>query len=84
MPLDPALLEILVCPETHQPLCEVDADSLASLNQRVQEGSLITTGGKVVTEPLEGALVRSDSALAYPIRSGIPILLIDEAIQLIS
>ena len=39
-------------------------------------------GGEAVKAPLEGALVRSDGQRAYPIRDGIPRLLIDEGIPL--
>ena len=51
-PIDPKLLEILVCPLTHVPL-RYDAAR--------QE------------------LVSDQAKLAYPIRDGIPIMLIDEA-----
>ncbi|HEX8294843.1 MAG TPA: hypothetical protein VF593_00965 [Chthoniobacteraceae bacterium] len=33
-----------------------------------------------IEPPLEGALLREDGAMLYPIRSGIPILLAEEAI----
>lgn len=51
-PIDPKLLEILVCPLTKTPL---------TYNQKNQE--FISTKAK----------------LAYPIREGIPIMLIEEA-----
>ncbi len=55
MPLDPKLLEILVCPLTKGPLT-VSADR--------QE------------------LISWSALLAYPIRDGIPIMLVDEAREL--
>ncbi|MCA2999609.1 MAG: Trm112 family protein [Burkholderiales bacterium] len=55
MPLDPKLLEILVCPLTKGPLT-VSADR--------QE------------------LISWSARLAYPIRDGIPIMLVDEAREL--
>ena len=51
-PVDPKLLEILVCPLTKGPL-RYDADA--------QE------------------LISEKARLAYPIRDGIPIMLVDEA-----
>lgn len=52
--IDPALLEILVCPLTKAPL---------TYDRAAQE------------------LVSEKAGLAYPIRDGIPILLVDEARQ---
>lgn len=50
--VDPRLLEILVCPQTHMPL-RYDADR--------QE------------------LISDAANLAYPIRDGVPIMLVEEA-----
>jgi len=55
VPLDPRLLEILVCPLTKGPL-EYDAAA--------------------------GELVSRRAGLAYPIRDGIPIMLVEEARKL--
>ena len=51
-PLDPRLLEILVCPLTKAPL---------TYDRAAQE------------------LISVEAGLAYPIRDGIPIMLVDEA-----
>ena len=53
--VDPKLLELLVCPQTHTPL-EYDAE----------KNELISRAAK----------------LAYPIRDGIPIMLVEEAREL--
>jgi uncharacterized protein len=80
--IDPGLLKILCCPETHQPVTEADAALVAQLNGRVAAGTLKNAGGKAVTDKLDGALVRSDRSVAYPIRNRIPILLVEEAIPI--
>ena len=80
--IDPGLLNILCCPETHQAVTEADAALVLKLNERVAAGSLKNRGGKVLTEKLDGALLRSDRTMAYPIRNRIPIMLIEEAIPL--
>lgn len=54
-PVDPKLLEILVCPLTKGPL---------------------------IYDRTGGELVSVQAGLAYPIRDGIPIMLIDEARRL--
>jgi uncharacterized protein YbaR (Trm112 family) len=78
--IDPDLLKILACPATHQPLTEADASALAALNERVQAGGCKNVGGEEVTDALDGALVREDGTIAYPVRDTIPVLLVDEGI----
>ncbi|GBR77249.1 Trm112 family protein [Acidiphilium acidophilum] len=51
-PIDPRLLEVLVCPLTKGPL---------------------------VYDRAQGELISTQAGLAFPIRDGIPIMLIDEA-----
>lgn len=52
MNLDPALLEILVCPDCH---------------------------GTLAVDESAHELVCTSCRLAYPVRGGIPVLLVDEA-----
>jgi uncharacterized protein YbaR (Trm112 family) len=81
--IDPALLKILCCPETHQPVSEADASLVADLNHRIASGSLKNRAGKSVGDKLDGGLLRQDRQWIYPIRNRIPIMLIEEAIPLI-
>lgn len=80
--LDRELLDILVCPETKAPVHLADEAMLERVNRDVSAGRLSTRGGEKVEEPLEGGLVREDGKVLYPIREGIPIMLIDEAVVL--
>ncbi len=80
--IDPGLLQILCCPETHQPVQEADASFVAELNGRIASGATKNRSGKTVTEKVDGALVRKDGQVAYPIRNRIPIMLVEEAIPL--
>jgi uncharacterized protein len=80
--IDPGLLKLLRCPETRLPVTEADATLVADLNQRVAAGTLKNGGGKAVTDKLDGALLRSDRAVVYPIRNRIPLMLVEEAIPL--
>ena len=80
--IDKDLLQILACPESHQPLAEAEAALLAKINDRIAAGQAKNRAGATVQEKLEGGLVRQDGTLVYPIREGIPVLLIDEGIPI--
>lgn len=80
--IDATLLDILVCPETKQPLRVADEALLAELNAAIEGGSVSNRGGASVSDALVEALVREDGALLYPVRDDIPIMLVDESIPL--
>jgi uncharacterized protein YbaR (Trm112 family) len=82
MPISQELLNILVCPETKQPLTVAEATLVAQLNERIAQGTLTNRTGATVTEAIDGGLVREDGRYLYPVRDDIPIMLIDEAIPL--
>lgn len=78
--IDKELLEVLACPETHQSLAEAATGLLEKLNAKIAAGGIQNVGGEAVEAALEGGLVREDGKIVYPIRDGIPVLLIDEGI----
>ena len=78
----PELLEILVCPETHQTVRPAEAETLDRLNQAIRAGSVTNRGGGAVNDPVDEGLVREDDKILYPVRDDIPIMLIDEGIEL--
>jgi uncharacterized protein YbaR (Trm112 family) len=82
--IDPALLEILCCPETHQGLTLADPTLVERLNQQIAAGQLRNRKGEAVQEKVDGGLVRADGQVVYLVRNRIPIMLIDEAIPLTS
>jgi uncharacterized protein YbaR (Trm112 family) len=82
MPINQELLDILVCPDSRQSLTLAGAEELAGINQRIARRELVNRAGAVVTQEIEGALIREDRQYIYPIRDEIPIMLIDEAIGL--
>ncbi|KNB54321.1 Trm112 family protein [Streptomyces caatingaensis] len=63
MPLEAGLLEILACPACHAPLREAAATEAGGASGGTAE--LLCTG--------------DGCGLAYPVRDGIPVLLVDEA-----
>ncbi|HET7623877.1 MAG TPA: hypothetical protein VFM25_01340 [Verrucomicrobiae bacterium] len=80
--LDPELLKILCCPETHQDLRAADASLMEKLNARIASGDLRNREGQPVSEKLDGGLIRADGKFLYSIRREIPMMLADEAIPL--
>ena len=80
--VDPELLEILVCPESKEPVRLADPELLRQLNLAIAEGRVTNRAGEVVEEPLDAGLVREDGRVLYPVREDIPIMLIDQAIPL--
>ena len=82
MPVSPELLEILVCPETRQTVTAADAATLAAINDKVDAGALRNRGGDPVTARVEEGLVREDRKILYVVVDSIPVMLIEESIEL--
>jgi uncharacterized protein YbaR (Trm112 family) len=82
MPVSSELLEILVCPETKQPVAMASEEVLAQLNEKVAAGTLRNRGGDAVEKPIAEGLVREDGKVLYPVDDGIPVMLIEESIEL--
>ncbi len=80
--ITPELLAMLRCPEDHSRLRLADGELLARLNAAAGKGSLKNRAGQKIEKSLDGALVRADGQVAYPIVDEIPILLVDEGIRL--
>lgn len=82
MTVSPELLEILVCPETKQPIAMASEEVLQTVNDRIEAGTLRNRGGEKVTKPIAEGLVREDGKVLYPVDDGIPVMLIEESIEL--
>ncbi len=82
--MDPELLKIMCCPETHQAIAPADQSLIEMLNRQIDAGQLKNRAGQPVREKLDGGLVREDKKFLYPIRQNIPVMLIDEAIPLVA
>jgi uncharacterized protein YbaR (Trm112 family) len=80
--IDEDLMKILCCPETHQGLRPAEGALVEKLNQQIAGGQLRNRTGATVTEPMDGGLVRADGKYLYPVRRNLPIMLVDEGIEL--
>jgi uncharacterized protein YbaR (Trm112 family) len=80
--VDATLVEILACPETHQPVAVADEATVSKVNAAIAAGTLKNRDGEAVSEPIQTGLIREDGAYLYPVRDDIPVMLIGEAIAL--
>jgi uncharacterized protein YbaR (Trm112 family) len=80
--LPPEWLDLLCCPESHQPLAPAEPALLERLNASIRAGEVRNRGGAAIIEGLESGLVRQDGRFVYPVRNGIPVLLVDEALPI--
>jgi uncharacterized protein YbaR (Trm112 family) len=80
MPLAPDFLADLRCPETKRPLREGTAAEVETLNAAIKNGSVRNRAGKAVTEPVDGLLLAEGGTWTYPIRKGVPVLMLEESV----
>jgi len=80
--LDPEFVKMLVCPETKQDLTLASAEMVTAINAAIERRHLTNRGGVRVEEKIETALIRKDGTCGYPVRHGIPVLLVEEALEL--
>lgn len=80
--LDRELLDILVCPETREPVALADAELVDKVNRGITDGSIRTRSGGSPAGAITSGLLRQDGKILYPVVDDIPIMLIDEALVL--
>lgn len=76
MNLDERFLALLRCPETGQTLAVASADALA----RAVNTGVLHDGKNPAA--FDTALLREDGRVLYPVRDGIPVMLVEEAVHL--
>lgn len=82
--MDGKWIERLRCPTTHQALKNAGAEEIDFLNRKIASGQCVNRSGKKITTSFEAGLLTADGRLFYPVTSGIPIMLPDEAVELTS
>ena len=76
------ILQLLVCPESHQPLKLGEQKLIENLIQGIRAKKVKNRQGTLVEREPEQVLVREDRKYLYPIYDNIPVLLVEEAIPL--
>ena len=80
--IDPELIALLRCPLTSRELQVAPETLIASLNAAIEEGRLRDAVDQKVEAPIEGGLLAEGGDRLYPIRSGIPNMVVEESIPL--
>ena len=78
--MDRKLLDLLVSPDTRQPLAQLESAGLEALNRAITAGGVNRADGSAQAQPLREALVTRDRKQVFRVEDGIPVLLADEAI----
>lgn len=80
--IDEQLISILACPETKKDLELASPKEVAKVNQAIDTGTLFNRQKERITEPINGGLFRrGDRGEMFPVRHDIPILLIEELLD---
>jgi len=80
--IQPSLLALLACPESHQPLRLATTGELEKIRALAGSSALKDVSGEPLPSRIDGALIREDGKLAYRIDEGIPILLVEQGFEL--
>ena len=82
--IDAKLLEMLQCPAEGGPLRNAEPEVVGKINQSIEQGEIRDPLDQRVEQPIEGGLINESGTRLYPIRNGIPTLVVDESILLSS
>jgi uncharacterized protein YbaR (Trm112 family) len=76
------ILSMLRCPQDGTPL-ELAPDALVDeLNEAIRADRLVDRAGRQIAQTIDRGLVRKAGDVLYPIIDQIPVLLVDESIEL--
>jgi uncharacterized protein YbaR (Trm112 family) len=79
--MDTELLSILRCPETGGVLRSATSVELERINGAIRNSAIRNRSGEIVFEPLDDSLICDSAGLCYPVRDGLPIMLVGEAFE---
>lgn len=82
MTISKDLLDILCCPDTKEDVHLISNEKIEIINKAITAGVVKIRNGEVETHSIDSGLLRADGKYLYPIRDDIPIMLIDEAIDM--
>lgn len=80
--IDEKLLRVLCCPASQQSLRSAKDAIVAKLNARIPSGDLTAQSGEKVRDVFDEGLIRQDGKVIYPVRKGVPVLLVCAGIEI--
>ena len=83
MPIDSELIDILVCPETRQSVALAAPETLARINAEIDAGRLRNRAGEALEKHIDEGLLREDGRILYIVDDSIPIMLVDQSIEVV-
>jgi uncharacterized protein YbaR (Trm112 family) len=78
--LDAELIQMLRCPVTGAKLGTAPTSVIENLNRQIENGAVKNREGERVAARVENGFINEDQSLIFPVRGGIIILIVDEAI----
>jgi len=73
---------IVCCPENYLPLKVADYEQVNNLNKMIEDRQICNRDNSKLEDTINGALIRVDGKVLYPVKDGIPILLTEKSILL--
>ena len=70
------------CPVTKSDLTVASEQAVSDRNERIGNRTLLNQIGQVIEEPIESGFINQDGSLLLPVRGGIVILVVDQAIPI--
>lgn len=80
MAIPDPLIDLLVCPVSHQPLRPLEKRRLDRLNERIAAGEVLYVDHSTVEDKAREALISRDDKVIYQVFDGIPVLLPERGI----
>ena len=77
--IEAQLLALLRCPETGGVLRNATPVELERINTAIRGSAILNRTGEIIVEPLDESLICDSAGLCYPVRDGLPIMLVGEA-----
>ncbi len=79
---DTSMVSILACPENLTPVRLATDAEIGTINARIAAGQLKDRAGATVRNPIDAALIREDSRIAYRFDGSVPVMVIEQGLVL--